>query len=178
MRTPPEIRKQLLIIRDRNKLTMTVIAERARVERHDILAALNMRASEGALRKLDAFLDAPKLHERDRSQNLICHEMERLSNELWREFKFKTIHPMTFQKWSYDKQKRYYNMATWRGKGFLQRRILEQHSIVVKVPDGATYWQYKTRCLHRIRGEEAIRTGDRDSRRVPWPRPVREERPL
>lgn len=176
MRAPHEIRKEILRIRDINRLTMTTICERARISRHEITAALGMRATEDTLRRLDAFLDAPKLHERGREQTLVEAQLERLSNEVWREFKMKTTHPKIIANMPFDKQKRLLGEITWRAKYALQRKILADHGLVVKVPDGATYWQYKERCLHRIRGEEAVRTGDRDSRRVPWSRPVREER--
>lgn len=178
MRPPGDIRRQVLRIRDKNKLTMTVICERARISRHEIIATLNMRATEDTLRKLDAFLDAPKLHERDRSQTLLAHQLENLSREVWNEFRMKTKHPGTIALMSHDQQKRILHSITARAKFFLQKKILAEHGLVVKVPDGATYWQYKQRCLHRIQGEAAIRSGDRDSNRVPWPRPAREDRQL
>lgn len=178
MREPHEIRRQILRIRDRNKLTTNVICERARVTRAELISCFNMAAREETLRRLDAYLDAPKLHERDRAQTLLAHNLDRLSREVWREFRMPTPHPMTLDRMSHDQQKRVENSITARAKAALQRKILKEHGIVVKVPDGATYWQYKERCLHRIRGEEAIRTGDRDSHRVPWPRPIREERSL
>jgi hypothetical protein len=178
VREPHEIRKQVLILRDKHKLTMTVLCERARISRHDLWACFNMRASESTLQKLDAFLDAPKLHQRPREQTLMELHQEKLSREVWLRFKLKTKHPLTIAQMSHDQQRAYYNETTKKAKFFLQKQILKIYGLVVKVPDGATYWQYKKRCLHRIRGEEALRTGDRDSRRVPWPRPIREERPL
>lgn len=178
MRRPDEIRRLVLRLRDKRKLTLATICERSRVSRHDIYSCLNMHASEDTLRKLDAFLDAPKLHERDRSQSPLAYELERLSREVWREFGMKTPHPAVFDRMSPDRQRQTFLTITWRAKFMLQKKVLAEHGIVVKVPDGATYWQYKERCLHRIRGEEAIRTRDRDSRRVPWPRPIREERSL
>lgn len=178
MRNPGEIRKQILVIRDKNQLTMTTICQRARVSRHEIVGVLAMRGSEDALRKLDAFLDAPKLHQRDRSQTVIAYEIENLSREMWRQFEIKSLHPNYIAKCPYDKQRLILNEMTWKAKAALQRKILAENGLVVKVPDGATYWQYKERCIHRIRGEEAVRTRDRNSRRVPWPRPVREDGPL
>jgi hypothetical protein len=178
MRAPPDIRRQILRIRDKNKLTMVVIGQRARVSRFEIQAALSMRATEDTLRKLDAFLDAPKLHLRSRTQSLVEHQLEKLSREVWKQFKMPTAHPLSIADWPVDRQKQYLNSVSARAKFYLQKKVLAEHSIVVKVPDGATYWQYKERCLHRIRGEEAVRTGDRDSRHIPWPRPIREERPL
>lgn len=178
MRPPVEIRKQVLRIRDKNKLTMTLICERSRVSRFELIACLNMRATEDTLRKLDAYLDAPKLHERGRAQTLLAHQLENLSREVWSEFKMKTTHPAVIARMPHDQQKRLLNTITARAKFLLQKKILAENGLVVKVPDGATYWQYKQRCFHRIQGEAALRTGDRDSRRIPWARPIREERSL
>lgn len=173
MRPPHEIRRQVIRIRDQNKLAMTVIAERARVSRYDIIACLSMHASESALQKLDAFLDAPKLHLRDKSHSPICYEMENLAREGYREFKLKTAHPATFALWPPQRQKRYYSTITWRMKLLLQQKMLAEHAILVKVPDGANYWLYKERCrIQRLRREAPVRPIDRNPRRLPWPRPI------
>ncbi len=175
MRPPHLIRREILRLRDVEKLTTVTICERSRVSRTEIINCFKMQATEETLRRLDAFLDAKKLHVRPRAQTLLAHDYEKLSRELWRWFKMPTVTPATFERWDHHRQKKYVNGITSVANKLWQRKLLDEHAIVVKVPDGATYWNFKARCVHRLRGEKAIRTGDRDSRRVPWPRPVRIE---
>lgn len=179
MRAPGEIRRQLIAIRDRNLLVTTVMAERARVTRAQLLSAINLKATEDTLRKIDAFLDAPKLHQRDeRAQTLTEYYIETLAREMYWRFKLLGPHPKTVAAWSYDKQRLMYNRLTWRAKFMLQKEMLQKHQIVVRVSDGATYWQYKRHCFQRLRRQEALRPGDRDASSIPRESAVGEGRRL
>lgn len=175
MRSAAEIRTGILRIRDKNKLPLTIIAERSRCSRDELISAFTFDASENTLRRLDAYLDAPKLHRRKRGTSLI-YKVERLSGELWKEYRVKTWHPNRVQDASRDELERYWGLINYIGKQELQRKMLKDHSLVVKVPDGEPYWLYKERCIRRLARSEAVRTGNRNTDRFPWPCPVAQVR--
>lgn len=168
----------MIRLRDQERLTYVVICERARITRDQLISVFNMMATEDTLRKLDAFLDAPKLHKRERANTITAYEIENLSRELWREFRYKSPHPERVAKWNADRQRLAYNRMTMYGKLLYQKKVKEETQLTVRVPDGATYWQYKEACIRRIRRQEALRPGDRDARRIPGTNPVRQDRQL
>lgn len=172
MRPPHELRRELIRLRDRNRLTYTTICERARISRNELYALFNMRATEDTQIKVEAFLNAPpKFHRRPQVETKIMYEMENLSREAWREFKVKSPHPDSFRLKTKDQQRAAYNAVTFSCKKALQKRVETDYGIQVRMSDGQNYWQFKQTCLRRIRREEALRTGDRNAHYLSWPPP-------
>lgn len=164
----------MIRLRDARRLTYSTICERSRISRAELISIFNMQATELTLIKAEAFLNGPKLlHRRPLTDTKLSYEMENLSREAWREFKIKTAHPDYFKGKSKDKQRWLYNSATFDCKRALQKRLLDDYGINMRMSDGQTYWQFKESCLRRVRRETAFRTGDRNANYLSWPPPSR-----
>lgn len=174
MRSRAEIRKHLLLIRDRNQLPYSAISEDSRCSPSEIYAALKFEASENTLRKLDAYLDAPKLHVRRRETKLLW-EIEQIDRELYKEYGIRTMHPLRVQKMSEDRQKRYLLAMYFKAKCCLVQMMYVETGLTFKIPDGQTYWQFKAKCLRRA---QAVRSRDGNPYYFPRPSPVAEGRKL
>lgn len=168
MRSPAEIRSLILRLRDKAKLPLAVIAERSRCSRHEIITAFTFDASEQTMIRLDAFLDAPKLHKRERNSKLL-YKIEKLGQEMYHFLGLKTAHPEKVARQQVWEQELTWERMNWLAKTTLQRKMLADHGLVVKVPDGEPYWLYKERCERRKQRAEAVRTGNGNTDRFPWP---------
>ena len=167
MRSPAEIRAQLLRIRDANQLPRTLIAERARVSLTQLYTVFRFEATEDTLRKLDAFLDAKKLHFRDKHSRLLWN-IEDIDRELYREYGVGGMYPRSVQKMSTDRQKRYLALREFHAKCYFVQMMYVETGLKFKIPDGQTYWQFKTKCLRRAK---AVCPGDGNAHYIPRPRP-------
>ena len=172
MRSPADIRKYLLIVRDRNQLPLSEICRGSRCSRHEFFAALRFEASEDTLRKFDAYIDAPHLHTVKKETKLLF-KIERMSEELYREYNCKSPHPRWIQNLPIDKQENILLAMYFRAKCYLAQMMYVETGRVYKIPDGQTYWQWKKKCL---RWAKAIRSGDGNSYSFPRPSPVGERR--
>jgi hypothetical protein len=168
VRTPGEIRKHLLRIRDGNQLSYAMLQERSRCSYNEIMSALRLEATQDTLIRLDAFLDAPKLHVR-RKETKLLWQVEEISREVWREFGMSTPHPLRVQRMSEDQQKRLYNAIDFKAKCCFVQMMYVETGLRFKIPDGQSYWQFKVKCLRRAK---AVCAGDGDADRFPRPRPV------
>lgn len=141
MRSAGEIRTELLKLRDLKRLPYAHIEENSRCSRAQITAALRMEATEDVLRKLDAYLDAKHLHEaRKDSEEL--YQYERYSNELFRCYGARTVHPGTFQNYSRDRKKRMLAAMDFRCKQ-LFAEVMRRTGSDARLPDGLNYWKCK-----------------------------------
>lgn len=148
MRGAPDIRRLLLQLRDRNRLPYRVMSERSRCTEAQIISALRLEATEDVLRRLDAFLDAPKLHAAT-NDNRRLYQYEQYNRELWDEYDARTLHPLTFAAKSVDGQRRLLNAIDQRLKNLLAEKIFKESGIRLKFSDGLTYWQAKRKARER-----------------------------
>ena len=141
MRTPGEIRTQLLKLRDIRHIPYAHLSENSRCSRGQLISALKLEATEDVLRRLDAYLDATHLHVARRdSEDLYAYE--KYSTELFRVFGCKTIHPLTFQNYSADRRKRMLSAIDYRCKELL-RAVIKASGERLSLPDGYNYWRCK-----------------------------------
>ena len=106
MRSPGEIKTELLKLRDLKHLPYSQIEEDSRCSKPQIVSALKLEATEDVLRRLDAYLDAKHLHLPKRSNSELLYRIEQMDRELYREFGAKTKHILTVQGMSVEQQKR------------------------------------------------------------------------
>lgn len=166
MRAPGEIRKQLLLIRDKNQLPYGLLCERSRCSYNEIVSALKLEASENTLRRLDAFLDAPALHVPPEKDTRLLWEIEQLSRELYHEFRVRTAHPLRVQRLSVDRQKRMLLALNFHAKCMFVQMMHAETGLKFRIPDGQSYWQFKAKCLRRTK---AIRASNGNDARFSWP---------
>lgn len=178
MRKALELRQEILRLRDQNRMPYSVLAERARISYEDIMNMIALRGTEAPMRKLDAFLDVPELHKVEYRQTKLLLQIQKLSYEVWTVFHMRTMHPEFLATLPVAKQKVIRDRITWQAKTALQKKFHEEHGLNVRAADGQSYWQFKRTCLHKLQGQKAVRSRNGNARRVPWPRPVREEQPL
>lgn len=168
MRSALQIRNELLRIRDRNRLPYVELSRRSRCSRKEIWDAILLRATQETLIRLDAFLDAPKLHHK-KSETELLWRIEELDREIYREYGEKSMHPWRVQLLSEDRQRRLYLQLDFKAKALLVKKIYAEHKVVFKIPDGQSYWHFKVKCLRRT---QALRSFDRDNARLSGPRAV------
>jgi hypothetical protein len=141
VRSAGEIRTELLKLRDLRRLPYAHIEENSRCSRAQLVSALKLEATEEVLRKLDAYLDAKHLHQAQKdSQDLFNYE--RYSNELFRCYGAKTVHPNTFANFSPDRRRRMLDAMDYRCKRLFVEVIQRTGNRVI-LPDGANYWRCK-----------------------------------
>ena len=170
MRSPGEIKKQILILRDLKHLPRAHICENSRVTLHQLSSALKLEATEDVLLKLDAYLDAPHLHKRKKNSERI-YRFERYDRELYFRYGAKNVHALTFQDMSRDQQERLLVAMDYRLKRLLAEK-LEREGVRVRLPDGLNYWK----CKELIEKKQALVVKDRNSRSVLRSSPVGKSR--
>lgn len=129
------------MLRDLRHLPYAHICENSRCSREQLTSALKLDATEEVLRRLDAYLDAKHLHVRKKSTELL-YSIEQMDRELFRVYGAKTIHILTVQDWSQDRQKRHATAMDYRLKQLL-RHYLSLRGIKARLPDGLNYWRTK-----------------------------------
>lgn len=142
----------------------TVLSERSRCSRLEIINALRFEASEDTLRRLDAFLDAPQLHEH-RKETRLLWAIEQLDRELYKEYGVHSMHPMRVQKMSVDRQKRHLLALDFKAKSCFVQMIYVETGLTFKIPDGQSYWQFKIKCVRRA---QAVRPSDGNYGGISW----------
>ena len=172
MRSPGEIKLELLKLRDLKRLPYAKISEDSRCSTAQIVTALKLEATEPVLRKLDAYLDAKHLHVHKKDSELL-YRIEQMGREIYREFGGNTVHILTVQGWSTDKQKRHAAAMDYRLKMLLKERIEREHGARIRFPDGLNYWKCKE--YARARGA-SVGSANRDSGRVLRPGAVGKSR--
>ena len=168
MRSAEEIRSAILRLRDVKRLPYTYMTECSRCSREQIISAFRLEATEDVLRRLDAYLDATHLHNLRKDTKLL-REIEDLDRELYREYKAKSLHPLTIQKMSADQQKRLLNAMHYRAKNLLRDKIEKDTGVRLLFSDGLDYWQTKKKAAER---GAAVVAPNRKSHRFSRPRPV------
>lgn len=142
MRSAGEIRTELLKLRDLRKLPYAQLEQDSRCSRAQIVTALRLEATEDVLLRLDAYLDAPHLHAvRKESEDL--YDYEKYSNELFRCYGAKTVHPLTFQNYPPDRRKRMLAAMDFRCKKLFAEVAKLQTGKDLVLPDGQNYWRCK-----------------------------------
>lgn len=144
MRSPGEIKKQLLILRDLKHLPKAHICESARVSPHQLISALKLEATQDVLIRLDAYLDAPHLHVKKKHSERI-YRFEQYDRELYMRWKAKSVHVLTFQNLSMHQQDRMLSAMDYRCKRLWVEEMAEK-GVYLRIPDGLNYW--KARELH------------------------------
>jgi hypothetical protein len=172
MRTQGEIKTELLKLRDLKRMPYSKMAEDSRCSKEQIITALKLEATEPVLRRLDAYLDATHLHVHKKDSDLL-YRIEQLDRELYREFQAKSIHILTVQSWSVDRQKRHAAAMDYRLKQLLKERIERDTGARMRFPDGLNYWKCKD--YARARGA-SVGAANRESRRVLRPGAVGKSR--
>lgn len=160
MRTPGEIKTELLKLRDLKHLPYSHITEHSRCSVPQIVSALKLEATEDVMRRLDAYLDATHLHVNKKHTEMLWR-IEKLDNELYRVFGAKTIHILTVQDWSRDRQRRHLDAMDYRGKRLLKRTLELMGLQKIRFPDGLHYWKWKDGlCRRNPKVKMVLESGD------------------
>lgn len=149
MRSAGEIKRQLQKLRFEKKLPMEKIARDSRCTVQQIIQAFKLEATEMILRRLDAYLDAGKLHVLT-PENKRHFSIERMSNELWFVWGMKTMKMSDVLLLSVDQQKRLQIAMNWRLKRALRGYVQEKTGKEPLFPDSATYWRCKAKVAAEI----------------------------
>lgn len=150
MRSAGEIKRELLKLRfDRKfRLPLSLIAKDSRCTPQQVISAMKLEATETVQRRIDAYLDAGHLHEHRKGTRLL-YRIERMSDELYREFGARSLPMRDIQLMPVERQKRMLVAMHWRAKRLLRRKFFEETGAELRLSDGLSYWRAKTRALSR-----------------------------
>lgn len=168
MRSPGEIKRAILTLRDQKQIPYVRMEEDSRCSRRQILSALALDATEDVQRKLDAYLDATHLHVY-RKESELMYRFEDLDREMYKRYGLKNLHPLTFQKMSQRAKLRLLNAMHWRAKKALQDETQKQFNWRPLLPDSLNYWQCAEKVARRLR---TLGPPKRDGRPLPRQNPV------
>ena len=149
MRSAGEIKRQLQVLRFSKKLPLDKIAKDSRCTVQQVIQAFKLEASELILRRLDAYLDAGKLHVITQETKR-AYAIERMSNELWFVWGLHTMKMSDVYLLSVDRQKRLQIAMNWRLKRALRGYVKEKTGKEPLFPDSATYWRCKAKVAAEI----------------------------
>lgn len=150
MRTAGQIKTELIRLRfDRKfRLPLAKIAKDARCSPPQIISAMKLEATETILRRLDAYLDAGHLHTHTKGSRLL-YQIERLSDEMWREWRARSLPMRDVQLMPTERQRRLLTAMHWRAKRLLRLEFKEETGIELKLADGLSYWKAKAKAQAR-----------------------------
>lgn len=148
MRSPGEVKTALIQLRWGKKLPLVKIAKDSGCTPRQLMDAMQMTASETICRRIDAYLDAKHLHVYEKSTKLL-YKIEQMREELWREFKAKSLPMRDVQLMPKDRQIRLANAMDWRLKRLLREKVEKEHQIQIHFEDSASYWRCKAKILTR-----------------------------
>lgn len=158
MRTADEIKKALIHLRFTKRLALANIAQDSRCSPYHVMLAMKCEASEIIQRRLDAYLDAKHLHVYDRKSDLL-DQIERMTNELAREYQARSLPMKDVKLMSVDQQTRLRDAMDWRLKRLLRERIQKDYGIEIYFSDAERYW----RCKAKVQVREGKLAPDRKS---------------
>lgn len=142
MRSASAIKMELIRLRFTVRLPLKKISDDARCNPQQIMDAMRLEASETVQRRLDAYLDAKKLHVHDRESKLLS-DIERLSREMAKFLEVRNIPMRDVYIMPVERQKRLYIAMGWRAKRLLREKIEKETGKTAIFPDGKTYWRCK-----------------------------------
>lgn len=148
MRTAGEIKTALIKLRFAKRLPLIKIADDSRCSPKQVMEAMKLEASEVIQRRLDAYLDAGQLHVHVKGSRMLFR-IERMQNELWREFSARSLPVRDVALLPVDRQIRLMHAMDWRLKKLLRERVKNQTGIEVHFADGQSYWRCRQKVLER-----------------------------
>lgn len=150
MRSAGQIKTELLRLRfDRKfRLPLAVIAKDARCSPPQVISAMKLEATETILRRLDAYLDAGHLHQHRKGTRLL-YQIERLSDEMYREWGARSLPMRDVQLMPAERQRRLLTAMNWRAKRLLRLEFLKETGVELKLADGLSYWKAKAKAEAR-----------------------------
>lgn len=157
------MKAELLRLRFTVKLPMKKIADDAMCSIEQIKAAMRMEATESVCRRIDAYLDAKKLHVHSRDSKLLS-KIENMTFELTRFWKERTLPMVMIYPMRIPQQQRLATAMEWRLKRLLREKVLKETGTEPRFADGASYWQCKERVYIRGKFIAPIRKSDHRAR--------------
>ena len=150
MRSAGQIKTELIRLRfDRKfRLPLAVIAKDSRCSPPQVISAMKLEATEVILRRLDAYLDAGDLHVHKKGTRLL-YQIERLSDELYREFGARSLPMRDVQLMPTERQRRLHTAMHWRAKRLLRGVFLKETGVELRLADGLSYWKAKIKAQAR-----------------------------
>lgn len=150
MRTAGQIKTELIRLRfDRKfRLPLAVIAKDSRCSPPQLISAMKLEATEVILRRLDAYLDAGHLHKHTKGTRLL-YQIERLSDEMWREWGARSLPIRDVQLMPVERQRRLLTAMNWRAKRLLRHEFMKETGVELRLADGLSYWKAKTKAQTR-----------------------------
>ncbi len=168
MRSAGQIKKDLQMLRFAKKLPMEKIATDSRCTVQQIIQAFKLEASELIQRRLDAYLDAGKLHVVTQETKR-AYAIEKMSNELWFVWGLHTMKMSDVYLLSPDAQKRLEIAMNKRLRRALRAYVTEKTGREPLFPDSASYWRLKAKVAAEIgfvAPKRVLPGGDRPSSTV------------
>ena len=144
MRSAGDIKRGLLDLRFSKKLPLKKIADDSGCSVPQVIAALQLDATETVQRRLDAYLDAGKMHVHTEDTKR-TFRIEQLSRECWNLWKLHTIPMRDVYLLPPERQKRLEAAITWRLKRALREYIKAKFGYEPKLADSASYWRAKAK---------------------------------
>jgi len=141
LRNQAEIKKHLIKLRFTDGISLVQIAKDSGCQVAQVIAAMKLEASELILRRLDAYLDAPKLHHATKETRLLG-KIENMSREIGR-WKLRTIPMRDVRLMSTDQQQRLFRAMNWRLKKHLREYVKAKKGFEPRFPDANSYWRCK-----------------------------------
>lgn len=148
MRNQAEIKKHLLKLRFTDGITLVQIAKDSGCQVAQVIAAMKLEASELIQRRLDAYLDAPKLHRVTKETRLLAR-IENFTRELGR-WKLRTIPMRDVYLMSPDQQRRLHRAMQWRLKKHLREYVKAKKGFEPRFPDANSYWRCKAQVASKF----------------------------
>jgi hypothetical protein len=150
LRSAVEIKKEILRLRFTNRMPLAQIAKDSGCQVKQVVQAMQLDASELVLRRLDAYLDAPKLHKVSK-ETVLLERLAHATRELGR-WQLRTIPMRDVQLLSTDKQKRLYRAMQWRLKKALREHVKAIKGWEPRFADSASYHK----CLAEMASKHGI----------------------
>lgn len=148
MRTAGEIKTELIKLRFAKRLPLLKVAEDSRCTVQQVMSAMKLEATEVILRRLDAYLDAGHLHVHIKGTRRLFR-IERMKDELWRQFQARSLPMQDVQLMPPDRQIRLMHAMDWRLKHLLRERVKKETGIDLHFADGLSYWHCRAKVLAR-----------------------------
>lgn len=148
MRKLADIRTALTKLRFKDGIPLAQIGRDANCSIKQLLGAFNLEASETVWRRLDAYLDAGNLHQVT-SDSKRCARIERLTQELYRVYKLRTIPMRDVYLMPPERQKRLEQAMNWRLKKALRETIKKKFGEEIWIQDSDSYFRSKARLAAR-----------------------------
>lgn len=150
MRSQGDIKRELLRLRFTVNLPLKKIADDSGCSVEQIKAAMRLEGTESVCRRLDAYMDAKKMHVLTRESKLLS-KIENMTFELMRFWNAKTLPMRAIYNMKLNQQHRLAIAMEWRLKRLLREKVLEKTGREPRFADGASYWKCKEKVY--VRGE-------------------------